>query len=152
MAKSQESYNKKEKEKKRLKKKREKQERREQRKLEKAEKGPLSFEDMLSYVDEHGNLTSEKPDPNKKIEIKVEDIVLGASPRDNSAMDPNRRGKVKFFNNDKGYGFLYDAASEESVFVHINNIVDNVREGDKVTFQIEMGPKGPSAVNVQLVK
>jgi len=152
MAKSQESYNKKEKEKKRLKKKREKLERREQRKLEKAEKGPRTFEEMLSYVDENGNLTSEKPDPNKKIEIKVEDIVLGASPRDNSAMDPNRRGKVKFFNDDKGYGFLYDGASEESVFVHINNIVDDVREGDKVTFQIEMGPKGPSAVNVQLAK
>jgi len=152
MAKSQESYNKKEKEKKRLKKKREKAERREQRKLEKAESGPLSFEDQISYVDENGNLTSEKPDPTKRIEVKAEDIVLGASPRDNSTMDPNRRGKVKFINDDKGYGFLYDAASEESVFVHINNIVDNVREGDKVTFQIEMGPKGPSAVNVQLVK
>ena len=152
MGKSQESYNKKEKEKKRLKKKREKQERREQRKLEKAERGKLSFEEQLSYVDEHGNLTNEKPDPNKKIEIKAEDIVLGASPRNNSTMDPNRRGKVKFFNDEKGYGFLYDSASEESVFVHINNIVDSsIREGDKVTFQIEMGPKGPSAVNVRLV-
>ena len=105
---------------------------------------------MLSYVDEHGNLTSEKPDPSKRVEIKAEDIVLGASPRDNSAMDPNRRGKVKFFNDDKGYGFLFDSGTQESVFVHINNIVDDVREGDKVTFQVEMGPKGLSAVNVRL--
>jgi cold shock CspA family protein len=152
MAKSQESYNKKEKEKKRLKKKQDKLEKREHRKIERIENGPLSFEDMISYVDENGNLTSEKPDPNKKIPIKAEDIVLGASPRNNSAMDPNRRGKVKFFNLDKGYGFLHDSASQESIFVHINNMIDQAKEGDKVTFQIEMGPKGPSAINVELAK
>ena len=66
MAKSQQSFNKKEKEKKRLKKRKEKLERKEQRKQEKLDNGPKSFEDMLAYVDENGYLTSEKPDPTKK--------------------------------------------------------------------------------------
>ena len=70
MAKSQQTFNKKEKEKKRLKKRQEKLERRAQRKLEKAERGKVAFEDMLSYVDENGNLTNTPPDPSKKKEIK----------------------------------------------------------------------------------
>lgn len=152
MAKSQQTFNKKEREKKRQKKKKEKQERREQRKLEKLENGPKSFEDMLSYVDENGNLTSVKPDPTKKIEIKAEDIVLGIPPKDHTPVDPIRKGSVKFFNDDKGYGFIIDAETKESIFVHINNTVDDIRENDKVSFEVEMGPKGPNAVNVKLEK
>ncbi len=153
MAKSQDSYNKKEKEKKRLKKKKAKLERREQRKLEKQESGPKSFEDMLSYVDEFGNLTSTPPDPNKKkTQIKAEDIQLGASPRDNSPEETIRKGIVKFFNDDKGFGFIIDSETKESVFVHINNLSEPIKENDKVSFEIEMGPKGMNAVNVNISK
>ena len=153
MAKSQQSFNKKEKEKKRLKKKKEKLERREQRKLEKAENGPKTFEEMLSYVDEDGNLTSTPPDPSKKKKIKVEDIVLGVPPIDKSITEVIRKGQVKFFNDEKGFGFITDVETKESIFVHINNIVDaeSIQENDKVTFELEMGPKGPNAVNVKLV-
>ena len=123
MAKSQQTYNKKEKEKKRLKKKQEKAERREQRKLEREEKGPVAFEDLIRYVDEDGNLTAEKPDPNiKKKVIKASDIMLGVPRREKVEFDPVREGKVKFFNHEKGYGFILDLDSEESIFVHINNI------------------------------
>jgi cold shock CspA family protein len=153
MAKSQDSYNKKEKEKKRLKKKKEKLERREQRKLEKEESGPLSFEDMLSYVDEDGNLTSTPPDPTKKKKvIKAEDIVLGVPPRDNTATETVRNGIVKFFNGEKGYGFINDVETNESVFVHVNNLSGPITENDKVTFEVEMGPKGMNAINVNLIK
>ena len=76
MAKSQQSFNKKEKEKKRRKKKKDKLERREQRKLEREEVGPKSFEDLIRYVDEDGNLTTTPPDPTKKKEeIKLENII-----------------------------------------------------------------------------
>ena len=151
MAKSQQSFNKKEKEKKRLKKKQEKLERREQRKLEKSESGPKSFEDMISYLDEDGNTTSTPPDPTiKKKVIKAEDIVLGVPARDNTPMDPNRKGQVKFFNTEKGYGFIVDSETKESVFVHMNNTAAPIKENDKVTFQVEMGPKGPNAINVRL--
>ncbi len=154
MAKSQQTYNKKEKEKKRLKKKKEKAERREQRKLEKAENGPVAFEDLIRYVDEDGNLTTEKPDPNKKKKvIKASDIMLGVPSRERVEFDPVREGKVKFFNHEKGYGFILDLDSDESIFVHINNIqVDDLNEGDRVLFETEKGPKGLSAINVKLGK
>ncbi len=153
MAKSQQSYNKKEKEKKRLKKKKDKAERREQRKLERIESGPKSFEDMLAYVDEDGNLTTEKPDPLKKRKVfKVEDIVLGVPTREKEAFDPVREGKVKFFNHEKGFGFIVDLATDESIFAHINNMIDEITEGDRVLFETEKGPKGLSAINVKLGK
>ncbi|MCB0569321.1 MAG: cold shock domain-containing protein [Phaeodactylibacter sp.] len=152
MAKSQQSFNKKEIEKKRRKKKQDKLERRAQRKAEKAEKGTVPFEEMLSYVDENGNLTSTPPDPSRKKTIRAEDIVIGVPPRDDTPMDVNRTGLVKFFLYDKGYGFLIDEETNESVFVHVNNLDEPIKENDKVTFEVEMGPKGPNAVNVKLVQ
>ena len=150
MGKSQESYNKKEKEKKRRKKKKDKQERQEQRKAEKAERGARTFEEMLSYVDENGNLSSTPPDPSKKIKIKAEDIIIGVPPRDDSPMETIRKGQVKFFNDEKGYGFIIDDETKESIFVHVNNVEEEIREKDRVSFEVEMGPKGPSAVNVKI--
>ena len=152
MAKSQESFNKKEKEKKRRKKAQEKRERREQRKLEKAEAGTKSFEDMIRYVDEDGNLTTEPPDPKKRKKIKVEDIIIGATPVDNTPVERVRKGTVKFFNDEKGFGFIIDEATKDSVFVHINNLSEAITENDRVIFEVEMGPKGLNAVKVELVK
>ena len=150
MGKSQESYNKKEKEKKRRKKKKDKQERQEQRKAEKAERGTKTFEEMLSYVDENGNLSSTPPDPSKKVKIKAEDIIIGVPPRDDSPMETIRKGQVKFFKDKKGYGFIIDDETKESIFVHVNNVEEEIREKDRVSFEVEMGPKGPSAVNVKI--
>ena len=151
MARSQDSFNKKEKEKKRRKKNQEKQERREQRKADKAAGGVKTFEDMISYVDENGNLTSTPPDPSKKRIIKAEDIPLGVPYRDESLEATQHEGRVKFFNDEKGYGFIVDAATKESIFVHINNIDGTIQENDRVTFEVEMGQKGLNAVNVKLV-
>ncbi len=151
MSKSQQSFNKKEKEKKRRKRKQEKMERREQRKLEKSQNPKKTFEEMLSYVDENGNLTSTPPDPSKKKKIKAEDIVLGIPPKGDTVEESVRKGKVKFFNHDKGYGFIIDSISKDSLFVHANNTLDALQENDKVTFEVKMGPKGPNAVNVKLV-
>lgn len=150
MAKSQETFNKKEKEKKRQKKRQEKRERREQRKLEKAARGKLTFEDQLSYVDENGHIVDTPPDPSKKKIIKLEDIRLGAAPVDRTPMEKIRRGTVKFFNDEKGYGFINDLETKESIFVHINNVEHEIAEGNLVIFEIEMGPKGANAVNVKM--
>lgn len=152
MAKSQQSFAKKEKEKKRLKKRQDKLERRAQRKAEKIEKGGKTFEEMIAYVDENGNLTSTPPDPAKKIKVKVEDIVLGVPPKDNTIMDTVRKGRVNFFNDEKGYGFIVDAETRESIFVHVNSLDGPIQQNDKVTYEIEMGPKGPNAVRVKLVE
>ncbi len=152
MARSQESFSKKEKEKKRRKKKKEKQERKDQRKAEKAESGGTSFEDMIVYVDEFGNFTDTPPDPSKKKKIKAEDIVIGVPSQDHMPVETVRKGRVKFFNDEKGYGFIVDIDTRDSIFVHINNVSDGqLQDNDKVTFEVEMGPKGPNAVNVNIV-
>ena len=63
--------------------------------------------------------------------------------------DAIRKGKVTFFNDAKGYGFIKDLKSQESIFVHINSLTEAIKENDKVSFEVEQGPKGLSAVRVK---
>jgi CspA family cold shock protein len=60
-----------------------------------------------------------------------------------------KTGTVKFFNVSKGYGFIKDDASGEEVFVHATGLIDQIRQDDKVTFEISEGKKGITAVNVK---
>jgi len=60
-------------------------------------------------------------------------------------------GKVKFFNNTKGFGFIKDNDSDNEYFVHVTGLVDDIRENDDVTFEVKEGKKGLNAVNVKLV-
>ncbi|MEP0369082.1 MAG: cold shock domain-containing protein [Cyclobacteriaceae bacterium] len=60
-------------------------------------------------------------------------------------------GKVKFFNESKGYGFITDLETEKEYFVHISGLIDEVRENDEVTFELKEGKKGLNATNVKLV-
>jgi len=60
-------------------------------------------------------------------------------------------GTVKFFNNAKGFGFITPDDGGKDVFVHANGLVDEIGEGDKVSYEVEEGRKGPNAVNVQIV-
>ncbi len=150
MARSTETFNKKEKEKKRLKKQKEKKERAEERK-ENVVKGK-SLDEMMAYVDENGNITSTPPDPTKKKKILTEDIQI-ATPKQEAVQpgDLIRKGKVTFFNESKGYGFIKDSESQESIFVHINELTEAVTENDIVTFEVEAGQKGMTAVRVKKV-
>lgn len=61
-----------------------------------------------------------------------------------------RTGTVKFFNTTKGFGFIVDSSSQEEIFVHISGLVDEIRQGDTVTFETARGKKGMNAVNVKL--
>ena len=60
-------------------------------------------------------------------------------------------GTVKFFNNSKGFGFIVPDDGEKDVFVHANGLIDEINEGDKVSFDIEESPKGLNALNVKVV-
>ncbi len=60
-------------------------------------------------------------------------------------------GTVIFFNEAKGHGIITDDDTGEEIFVQVTGLVDNIREGDRVTFETERGKKGMNAVNVQLV-
>ncbi len=59
-------------------------------------------------------------------------------------------GTVKFFNETKGFGFIKSNSSNEDIFVHVSGLIDEIKENDQVTFEVEQGKKGPNAVNVQL--
>jgi cold shock CspA family protein len=146
-----ETWNKKE----RIKKKQQQKKEKAEKKLERKDnaRNGNNLESMLAYLDENGNLSSQPPDPRKKITVKAEDIEIGVPKHE--PVDPAdliRKGIVTFFNDAKGYGFIKDQATQESVFVHINSLTEAIKENNKVTFETEMGPKGANAVNVKLVK
>jgi cold shock CspA family protein len=147
MGRSQQSFNKKEKEKKRAKQRQDKEEKMQQRKAE-GKKGK-SLDDMMAYIDEDGNISSTPPDPSKKKVFNAEDIEIGVPKYEASDEDPIRTGVVTFFNDEKGFGFINDLQTQERVFIHINQLTEQIREGDKVNFEVEMGPKGASALNVK---
>ncbi|MFT6055165.1 MAG: cold shock CspA family protein [Roseivirga sp.] len=147
MAKSQETFNKKEKEKKRLKKRKDKLEKKEERKST-----PSSdFDSMIAYVDEEGNITDTPPDPTiKKKKIDAKSIEIGV-PKREDVVETVRKGRIEFFNDSKGYGFIKELETQEKFFVHINGLLDDVREGDKVSFELERGMKGMNAVKVKKI-
>jgi cold shock CspA family protein len=145
MAKSQQTYSKKEKEKAKQKKKEDKQKKKEARK---ADKTPgIDF----VYVDYNGNLTDTPPDPSMKVEIEAEDIILGIPPKeegDREAFDPVRKGTVSFYDSSKGFGFIIDNENSEKYFTHVSGIIDEITENDSVSFELEKGQRGMNAVKV----
>jgi cold shock CspA family protein len=152
MAKSQMTFNKKEREKKRLQTRQDKEQKKEDRKAQ-SDGGKKSLEDMIAYVDDNGNITSTPPDPSKKKAIQAENIRIGIAKQ--LPEDPAlaiRTGTVTFFNESKGYGFIRDHQTQESLFVHVTGLDQPVKEKDKVTFEVGSGPKGPTAVKVKLAK
>ncbi|WP_370086880.1 cold-shock protein [Ekhidna sp.] len=62
-----------------------------------------------------------------------------------------QEGTVKFFNTEKGFGFIKPDNSTEDLFVHVNGLIDEIKENDKVQFETEQGKKGLNAVNVELL-
>jgi cold shock CspA family protein len=147
MAKSQQTYNKIEKEKKRLKKREEKKKKKEERKAS----GESVAE--FAYVDEHGNLTDTPPDPSQKIEVDAESIEIGIPKKEDSdeETDFSKEGKVSFFDSSKGFGFILDSTTQEKYFVHVTGLIDEIGEGDKVSFELEKGLKGMNAVRVKKI-
>ncbi|BFP43128.1 cold shock domain-containing protein [Flavobacteriaceae bacterium GF1] len=149
MAKSQQTFGKREKEKKRLKKREEKQKKKEARKAEAKESGGgIPF----AYVDQYGNLTDTPPDPSEKIKVEAEDIVLGIPQKEDieEEFDPIRKGKVAFFDHSKGFGFIMDSETQEKYFCHVSGLNDEINENDNVTFELEKGQRGMNAVRVSL--
>ena len=150
MARSQQSYNKKENEKKRKKRREDKQKKKEERKLQAKEKGSgIEF----AYVDQFGNLSDTPPDPSDKIKIEAENIEISVpkmSDEDRVAFDPVRNGKVSFFDSSKGFGFIIDSENSEKYFTHVSGLIDTIEENDEVTFELEKGMKGMNAVKVKL--
>lgn len=134
-------------------KKEKKRKEKEQKRLERKDSKGSSFEDMIAYVDEFGNITSTPPDLSQRKVINAEDIEIGVPKSlDTDTNETIRKGIVTFFNESKGFGFIKDMATQEDIFVHINGLIDPIKENNKVTFEVIKGVKGPNAINVQLNK
>jgi cold shock CspA family protein len=84
----------------------------------------------------------------KKKVFKQEDMQIGV-PKREEVEDVPRLGTVAFFDESKGFGFINDQQTGERIFIHINNLSEPIKEGEKVEFEVEMGARGPSAVNVK---
>ena len=145
MAKSKETFNKKEKQKKKQQQKQAKKNKMELRKAN-SKKGK-SLEEMMAYVDEYGNLSDKPPDPKNKKQINAADIQI-AIPKREEMKEVRKTGVVTFFDEAKGFGFINEQEKNERVFFHVNNLTEVVSVSDKVSFMIEYGPRGASAINV----
>jgi len=62
-----------------------------------------------------------------------------------------KKGTVKFFNDSKGFGFVIDEGTQQDYFVHISGLIDEIKEGDTVEFELQEGRKGLNAINVKVL-
>ncbi|MFN8248270.1 MAG: cold shock domain-containing protein [Ferruginibacter sp.] len=66
-------------------------------------------------------------------------------------MNTKNQGTVKFFNTEKGFGFIKHEDSDKETFVHVSGLISEIKQGDKVEFELQNGKKGMNAVNVTVV-
>ena len=139
-----ETWNKREREQKKRNAKKQKAEKKLERK-ENSSKGK-GIDDMIAYVDEYGNLSDTPPDKKQKPSLPIPPVV--ANSRALREENASRSGIVTFFDSSKGYGFIKDSQSQESIFVHVNESSVELKEHLRVSFEVQSGPKGLIAVNV----
>jgi cold shock CspA family protein len=150
MAKPKQTGQKREKEIKKQNRRKEKEEKRIERKSD-SNKGK-GFESMIAYVDEFGQLSSTPPDPSKKQEFKLEDVQMGArKEEDPGEAGHQNEGIITFYNEEKGYGFIKDSRTKESIFFHVNGLLVPVKLNDRVSFEKAKGVKGMNAVEINKI-
>lgn len=143
-------FSKRDREKKKQQARKEKEEKKRERK-ENARDGN-SLADMIAYVDENGNLTSTPQDPSKRREISLDEIQIHVpKAEDRAAAEQFQEGVITFYNDEKGYGFISDSKTKQSIFVHHKQLSGPVKLNDKVQFMVAMGLKGPEAIEVSVV-
>lgn len=139
--------NKRDQEKKKLEKRKEKQKRKEERLTSNAGK---SFEDMIAYVDENGQLSSTPPEP-KKEKIDIEEIQISVPKKSDIEEIAAHQGFVEYFNKEKGYGFIKSHDKKEKYFFHVSvNPVDNIAEGQAVSFELRRNARGMEVFNLKI--
>ena len=144
MAKSQQTFNKLEREKNKAKKREEKRKKMAARREAKA-RGEYK-QDEFVYVDFNGNFTDTPPDPEEKEQISLESIIISPTKKDD--VDTRVNGKVTFYDDEKGFGFIKNALNQDSYFFHFSECPDTLAIGDKVEFELIRGEKGMNAVKI----
>jgi cold shock CspA family protein len=137
--------------------KKEKENKKRQKRLKKEEKRVAraansnkgkGFDSMIAYVDEFGQFSDTPPDLTKRKDLDLEDISLGGKRQERDTAGDKSEGKISYFNEEKGYGFIRDSKTRESVFFHLNSAKQPLRLNDSVVFEKVRGPKGMNATAV----
>ncbi len=144
MAKSSSTSNKKDREKRKQKERKEKLEKKADRKNTKAK----TFDEMIAYVDEFGRISSTPV--AQRVPVDLDSIEISVTRQTATDETEPKTGTVFSFDEAKGYGFIKDANSTDSIFVHSSALSTPIKPGNKVTFDIEKGERGFYAVNVKL--
>ena len=111
-----------------------------------------SLADMMAYIDENGNLTSIPQDPKRKLDFSINEIQISApKATELNSTDEYEEGIVTFFNEEKGYGFIREAKTKQSIFVHNKQLLMPIKIDNKVRFLITKGIKGPEAIEVSMI-
>lgn len=118
------------------------------RKEERQSAGKSSFEDMIAYVDEKGRLRDTPP--MEKIDVNIEEIEI-STPKQEDVENVIMTGEVEYFNASKGFGFIKKSEGGDKYFFHISSAPANIREGCKVTFDIEQSTRGLNAVHILII-
>lgn len=139
--------NKKEIEKIKKQKRKEKQKRKDERKLS---GGNKSFDEMIAYVDENGNILDTPPSEERE-EVDIENIQV-SSPKLEAVEKVPLKGRVEHFNSSKAYGFIKDINSTNKYFFHISNAPADIKERDVVHFELMKGKNGMNAMNITYAK
>ncbi|GAA4335508.1 cold shock domain-containing protein [Flaviaesturariibacter amylovorans] len=146
MAKSKETFSKREMENRKRKQRQEKNE----RKLARKDQAPKSFDDMIAYLDENGNLTTQPVDIKKKKVYSLEEVPDAVPKAEHFILDDSMHtGNVQYFSKSKGFGFINDSVTGERIFVHKDQCNFPIMEGDKVTYILRSGDRGLLATLVR---
>ena len=103
-------------------------------------------QDEFVYVDFNGNFTDTPPDPAEKEQISLDSIVISPTKKDD--VDDRINGKVTFYDDEKGFGFIKNPFNQDSYFFHFSECPDQLTVGDKVEFELIKGEKGMNAVKI----
>lgn len=145
MAKSSSTSNKKDREKRKQKERKEKLEKKADRKNTKAK----TFDEMIAYVDEFGRISSTPV--AQRVPVDLDSIEISVTRQTAADETEPKTGTVFSFDEAKGYGFIKDANSTDSIFVHSSALTTPIKAGNKVSFDVEKGDRGFYAVNVKVV-
>ena len=102
----------------------------------------------FSKTEKEKKRLKKREDKKKKMEARKAE----KEESDEDKFDPVRVGTVNFFDHSKGFGFIVDNENNEKYFCHVSGLIDEITEGNKVSFELEKGQRGMNAVKVKLEK
>jgi cold shock CspA family protein len=107
---------------------------------------------MIAYVDANGVITDVPPEITKKEVIELEDIEISIPRQEFKEEKGDPTGRVDFFDETRGFGFIKEKNSVNKFFFHKSNAEEGIAEDHMVTFKLERGPKGMNAVDVKVIR